>query len=809
MLKNYLKIALRNLSRHKGYSFINVFGLATGVACFVLILLFVRDELSYDRYHEKADRIYRTVELIPGAEESSSNPFPVGETLVSDYPHLVESSVRFFNMQAPTLSLSYETADGVKQTFNEPRFFFADSTVFQVFDFELVRGNPEAALMDPMSIVMTESMAEKYFGQADPIGRTIQFEGQHDFRITGILADVPRNSHFQFDFLASFSSLRQIYQNPQILEGWYWNPAWTYVLLRQDVLPATLEAQFPDFVEKYFPQQIKDITELYLQPITDIHLHSRLDFEIAPNSSIAYVYIFSVIAGFILLIACINFVNLTTARSAKRAREVGMRKVLGAYRMQLVKQFLGESVLLTLIAVLVALPLVWLLLPVLNDVSGKSLGLDLATAGWILGGLAAVGLFVGLVSGLYPAFFLSAFQPAESLKGSPLTASGGSSSGRFRQALVVTQFALSIVLIAGTFVAQDQLAFLRNARLGFDKEQVVMVNMLRSSIPTRYPEFKDALLQHRNVHVVSISEDAIGNKYQSTNITVPGIDDPIQVPRLMVHDDIIEAFGIEMAAGRGYSEDFETDLTEAIIVNEAFVQRVGLGSAEEAVGQILGSEFGPQVTIIGVTKDFHYASLHNAVGPFVLQHVGDNPGGIAFFGRYLAIRIGPDNLEETLGFLEEQWAAFEPNRPVEYFFLDDNLDEMYRAEAALGDVASAFSILAILVACLGLFGLASFIAEQRTKEIGVRKVLGASVSGLVVLFSRGFVGLVGIAVLIAWPVAYFALQAWLSAFAYQTSVGFAPLLVAGLLALAIAWLTVSYQSITAALADPVKSLKYE
>ena len=808
MFKNYLKIAVRNLKRHKGYSFINVFGLAIGAACFVLILLFVQDELSYDRYHEKADRIYRAVELIEGAEESSSQPFPVGETVAIDYPHLVESTVRFFNMQAPTLSLSYEAPDGAKQTFNESRFFFVDSTVFDVFDFDLIRGNPETALIDPMSIVLTESMAEKYFGDVDPIGRTIQFEGSHDLRVTGVMADVPRNSHFRFDFLASFSSLRQILPNTQILEGWYWNPAWTYILLREDVQPATLEAQFPDFVQKYFGQQIKDMTVLYLQPLTDIHLHSRLDYEIESNSSIAYVYIFSVIAFFILLIACINFINLTTARSAKRAREVGMRKVLGAYRLQLVKQFLGESVLLSVVAVLVALPLVWLLLPVLNDVSGKSLALDLTTAGWILGGLTAIGLFVGLVSGLYPAFFLSAFEPVETLKGSTLSA-GGTSSGRFRQVLVVTQFALSIILIAGTIVAHQQLGFLRNARLGFDKEQVVMVNMLRSSIAPRYAELKDALLQHRNVLEVSISEDALGNKYQSSSWIPEGFDDPIQVPRMMVHDDVIDVFDIEMAAGRGYSSDFETDATEAAVVNEAFVRRVGWGSAEEALGRALTTEIGAAVRVIGVTKDFHYASLHNPVGPFVLQHVGNNPGAIAFFGRYLAVRIAPDNLEETLRYIEDQWAAFEPNRPVEYFFLDDNLEDMYRAEAALGEVATAFSLLAILVACLGLFGLASFIAEQKTKEIGIRKVMGASVSGLIVLFSRGFVGLVFIAALIAWPVAYFALDAWLSAFAYQTSVGFVPLLVAALLALGIAWLTVSYQSVSAALADPVKSLRYE
>jgi putative ABC transport system permease protein len=808
MLKNYFKIALRNLKRHKGYSFINVFGLALGVACFVLIVLYVQDERSYDRYHENADRVFRVVELLEGAEESSSQPFPVGETLVADFPHLVESSVRFFNMQAPTLTLSYEPPTGEKLTFNEQRFFFTDSTVFEVFDFELVRGNPATALAEPNTLVMTEAMAQKYFGDSDPIGQVVLFEGTNELVVTGILAEVPANSHFRFDFLSSFESLDQILPQPQVLQGWYWNPAWTYVLLAEGVLPATLEAQFPGFVQKYFPQVIKDIAVLYVQPLTDIHLHSRLDFEIEHNSDVAYVYIFSVIAIFILLIACINFVNLTTARSANRAREVGMRKALGAHRLQLVKQFLGESVLLSLFSVLVSLPLIWLLLPVLNNVSGKTLVFDLFSNGLILTSLLGVGLMVGLISGIYPAFFLSSYRPVESLKGSSLMARGNA-SGLLRQGLVVTQFTVSIMLIAGTIVAHNQLSYLRNAKLGFDKDQVVMVNMLRSSLPNRYPEFKSALLSHRNVRVVSISEDALGNKYQSATYLPEGFDEAQQFSRLMVHDDVIEAFDIEMAAGRGYSDEFATDATEAVIINEAMVRRLEWGSPEAALGKTFDLGQNVEWKVIGVTKDFHYASLHQEVGPFILQHVGNNPGGLSFFGRYLAIRIGPDDVQETMAFIEDTWRAFESDRTIEYFFLDEDLDQMYRAEATLGQVATAFSLLAILVACLGLFGLASFTAEQRTKEIGVRKILGASVSGLVFLFSNGFVKLVGLAALIAWPISYFALDRWIQAFAYQTTVGIVPLLVAGVLALAIAWLTVSYQSIKTAMADPVESLRYE
>lgn len=576
MLRNYLTTALRVLRAQLGYAAFNLLGLAVGLAACLLIVLFVREELSYDRYHIQSDRIYRLVEVIEGAEESSSVPFPTGPALQAEFPHLVEHAVRFFNFQAPTLALAYEPPEGTRRQFNEPRLFFADSTVFEVFDFPLQRGDPRQVLAEPNTIVVTEALARKYFGGADPIGKVLQFEGKHDLRVTGLLGDVPDPSHFQFDALISFDSLIPI--NGGIPASWYWNPCWTYVLLPKDVSPDALEAQFPDFVAAHFPDAIVDKTSMYLQPLTDIHLHSHLDFEIEANSSIAYVYIFSVIAGFILLIAGINFMNLATARSARRAREVGIRKAVGAERRQLMGQFLGESVLFSLMALVLAVPLAQALLPVMNDIAETSLTLDLTDIG-LVGGLLAVAVAVGLGAGLYPALLLSAFNPVQVLKDSlPIGVRGNSVT--LRRVLVVVQFALSIVLIVGAIVAFQQLRFLQNARLGFDQEQVVMVPMLRSGLPYRYPAVKEKLMEHRSIRAVTIAEDVLGSKYQTGTYRPEGMTDPQQYLRMFVHDDFVDVMGIELLAGRPFSRerDYGTEPSKsAVLINEAMVKHLDWG----------------------------------------------------------------------------------------------------------------------------------------------------------------------------------------------------------------------------------------
>ncbi len=801
MFKNYFIIAVRNLIRQKGYSLINALGLSLGVTCFILILLFIQDELSHDRYHKKAGRIYRLTEVIAPAEHSSSQPFSVAPTLANDYPAMIEHAVRFFNMQAPTLTLD----NGPELRFNERRFFFVDSTVFEVFTFPFIKGDPKTALHAPYSVVITEAMAKKYFGGVDAMGKTLRFEGQHDLKVTGIIAPVPENSHFKFDFLASFSTITGM-QNGVKPEGWNWNPCWTYLLLTQGTSPEALAAKLPGFVKTYFPDNIRDRVSLHLQALADIHLYSHLDFEIEPNSNIAYVYIFSVIAGFVLLIACINFMNLATARSARRAREVGMRKVLGAERAQLIRQFLGESFLMSLLAVALALPLVDLSLPVLNAFLDKAIAFDLLGNRVLLLSLIGVVVLVGFVAGVYPAFVLSAFRPIQVLKGK-FNLTGFDWTAVMRKGLVVAQFAISIILIIGTLFAYNQLRYLQRAHLGFDKEQVVMINILRANLAARYDEIKNLLLQNSQVLRVTTSEEVLGSKYQTNPFKPQGFTENQQFQRLMVGYDFVETFNLELAAGRSFSKEYSTDDSLAVMINEAMVRHLNWGSPQEALGKGFTGRRRTQV-VIGVLKDFHYASLHNPIGPFVLD-VADTESGHNFFDRYLAVRIASENYQETLADLQQTWAEFLPNRPFEYFFMDDELGKLYRAEENLGRVAGTFSAFAIFVAAIGLLGMASFAAEARTKEIGIRKILGASVSSIFINLSKDFLTLVAIGMLLAWPIAYFLMSRWLADFAYRTEIGVLPFLLAGLLALLIAWAAVSYQAIRAALANPVEALRYE
>lgn len=810
MFKNYLTIARRNLWRHKTYTFINVIGLSVGIACCVLIVLYVQDERSYDRYHSNAEQIYRIVENIGDTEEAASVPFPVGHTLVADYPAIVKQATRFYNMQAPALTLTYLAENRPPRSFNERRFFFTDASVFEVFDFTFLQGDPGTALQAPNTIALTETAAQKYFDTENPIGKTLLFEGEHTLTVTALLADVPTNSHFTFDMLASFGTLESVYADtPHLLEGWAWNPVWTYLLLHEHVSPETLEAQFPGFVDQYFHPAIKDIISLYLQPLTDIHLHSRLDFEIAPNSDIAYVYIFSAIAVFILLIACINFMNLATARSVKRAQEVGVRKALGAHRFQLMKQFLGESLLTTTLAALVALPLMYYLLPILNTIADKSLSVGWATHSWLFLLLAGIVLIVGLLSGLYPALFLSGFQPTQVLKQN-VRLGHASLAVWLRKGLVITQFAISIALLVGTAIVYQHLSFLRDARLGFDEAQVLMVTLPHSGFLDHFATLKNEWMAHNQVQSVTISQNILGSNHDSCPLRPEGYDEMQQIKCTRVHDDFVSTFGMHLLAGRDFSVDFPSDVGGALILNESAVRMLGWGDPEDAIGKpFINTQGNPWGTVVGVTRDYHFASLHHSIDPFIALRLSSNPLTLSLFSRYLAVRIGTEDVPNTLAHLEAQWQTLMPNAPFDFVFLDQDLEQLYRSEETLGQTASAFSLLAVLIACLGLFGLASFMAEQRTREIGIRKVLGASTSSVVRLLSKEFVYLVLFAMLVGWPIAYIALEWWLRQFAFRPEVPLEPFLLAGLLALFIALATVSVQAIKTARTNPVQSLRHE
>lgn len=801
MFRNYFTVAYRNFTKENLYSFINVIGLATGIACSLLIFLYVSDELSYDRYHPQAEHVYRVNEFFEAedgsGERSSSIPFPMGEALMVDYPNMVKETVRFFDFQAPTLTVAYEPAD---KQFNERNFYFVDSTYHKIFDLQLIKGNPASALNNPNSVIITERIAKKYFQDEEPMGKMLRFQGQTDLLITGVMKDMPLNSHFQADFLASFSTLRSFFGG-RLPTGWYWNPCWTYVLLDDNINPADLEAKFPEFVQKHLPAFVKDDVYLKLQALTDIHLKSHLQFEMEPNSSEANIYLFSGVAIFVLMIACINFMNLSTARSMNRAKEVGMRKAIGGQKHQLVTQFLLESVLMSMLAVIVAIAFVYLSLFWFNNFADKSLSLNLGDP-VIISGLLVMGVGVGLVSGIYPAMVLTSYNPVKALKAKREQSKGLS----FRKVLVVVQFSISIILIICTGVAIRQLNFLQNEDVGFRKDHVIMIPVIGTPIAPKYQSFVDEALTHKNIHSISAVEEIVGAKHQGGNYQFEGMEDSRLFSRLNVRHDFLKTFDIPLLAGRDYSRDVHSDDSLALVVNEKLVKAFGW-TAEQAIGKTYNvGRFRGQ--IIGVTKDFNFSSKHEAISPLVL-HLNTNPGAFNLFIKYMAVKISPENTSESIATVEKIWKEILPDRPFEYFFLDNELTNLYKAESNLSKVAGTFSILAIVVACLGLFGLASFNAEQRKKEIGIRKVLGSSVQQIILLIFSDYSKLLMAAILIACPVAYFAMDRWLSTFAYRIDI---PLLLFGfasVVTVIIALLTVSYKSISVARSNPVDSLKYE
>jgi putative ABC transport system permease protein len=785
MIKNYIKIALRNLTRHKGYSLINITGLAIGMACCILILLWVQDELRFDRFHKNADNICRVIQDIKFSDHSTTwaiTQGPLGPSLKEDFPEIVN----FTRVTGRRFRLNHGD-----QSFDEV-LGMADGSIFEMFTFPLIEGDPQTALSDPHSIVLTEEMAKKYFGDEHPIGKILKADDQYDFLVTGIMEEFPLNSHFRYDFLIPFIFGREL---KYTVDNWRNSQFSTYVQVQEGISYQEVVQKISGYL--YEKPTIEKDAKLNLQPLERIHLYSNYEFD-RPHGDITYVTIFSLIAFFILLIACINFMNLTTARSANRAREVGMRKVAGAYRRDLVRQFFGESILLAFIALIFAVGIVVLLLPVFNDLAAKELSFGISGNVHALLVLVGIALLTGIIAGSYPALFLSAFQPAIVLKG---TLHSGTRGSIFRKVLVVLQFSLTILLIVCTTIVYNQMNFMRNRKLGYHKEYLVYA-ALRGDMRQQFDAVKEELLKNPNILDVTSSGNTPTYGYNFSNSLWrwegQDPDEEILIRASFIDYNYFETFGMEIIEGRSYSKEFSTDPTEALIVNEEAVKVMGM---ESPLGKQLGIGDN-QAKIIGVVKNYHFRSLKQEIEPLILIL---NPQNCwALFAR-----LNSEDVSKTIGHMEKIWGQFAPGYPFNYRFMDEAIDNLYRSEQQIGTLFGYFSILAIFISCLGLFGLASFMAEQRTKEIGIRKVLGATVSNILLLLSKEFAKWVLIANLIAWPVAYYAMNRWLQGYAYRINIALWSFILAAVLALAIALFTVSYQAVRAATANPADALRYE
>lgn len=808
MLRNYLKIALRSLKRQKGYSFINILGLSVGLACCILLTLWVLDELDYDTYNTKADRIYRVTTTLKNAGNEHTDPGSgamAGPTFMRDYPD-VEAMVRL-RQRGSTIVKRGNTV------FKEPLFVFADSSFFDVFTVDVLQGDPRTALTQPMCIAISESTARKYFGSQNPIGEPLFF-GEYPFKVTAVFKEIPQNSHFHFNIIASLGTLTE-----SINKYWLETNFYTYLLLKKGVNPDALAAKInqsvPSYISPELPEAFGVSYEEYvkkgngvkfgLQPLLDIHLKSNSGHEIEPNGDILYVYIFSASAILILVLACINFMNLSIARSSTRAKEVGIRKVSGSGRQQLLVQFLSESVMLTCLSLVVSVILVLIVLPFFNTLSSKQINFSLLENWTIVPALLGFVLLIGILTGLYPALFLSSFVPVQVLKGK---FSLDGKTNWFRSGLVVFQFSISIILIIGTVVISKQLNYIKQKRTGYDKEQVVVLHDTHQ-LGNKVKLFKQEMLNTKNVTHATVSgflpaghTDNVSTVCFAGNSINP--NGGVSVEIYTVDHDYIATLGMRIVNGRGFSEKFITD-SSAVVINQTAAKELGYRDPLGKTIATYGQGPGEVVTyrIIGVVEDFHFKSMHEKISPLCMR-LGQAP----HFNN-ISFKVAGADVQGFVRTLQERWKVFAPGQPFEYSFLDERFEQTYRVEERVGQVFSLFSTLAIFIGCLGLMGLASFTAQQRTKEIGIRKVLGASVGGILFLLSRDFLKLIFIAFLIAAPVSYYGASRWLADFAYRTEISWWIFIAAGLLATTVALLVVAVQTLKVALTNPTKSLRSE
>ena len=822
MLKNYIIVTIRHLFKYKIYTLMNVSGLAIGMASFILMLCFVQHELSYDRFYPNSDRIYRVIRETrsTGADQAhyeANTSGALADALMRDFPEVQRAT----RMGRHEIMLRY------KDKFFQQKFDLVDASFFDIFQIPFLKGNPQTALQEPYTIVLTEKMARKYFGDENPMGKILTVDGRFwhgEFKVTGILRDLPTNTSLQIDFLHSTVGDSYIQDKWTRWEDVQNRMFVTYILLHPNAKSADLERKLPDLINRYIGPQVRATTTYHLQSLNRVHLYSNVDYAIETEENIRQaivnrghgiqgdirqVYMFACAGVAVLAIACINFMSLSTARSTNRAREVGMRKVVGAHRQQLIHQFLNESILIAFFALPLAVMIGKAALPFLNTFLNRDLNLNILNDWTLLLGLIAVTLFVGLLSGSYPALFLSKFHPIEVLKGT------GKMRGRetsLRKGLVVIQFAISILLIVATIMVSRQLVYIKTKKLGFNKEHIVVLPIFithrgartdpNERLASRYNVVKQVFLEHPNVLKATAYNFPFG---MGTNrlrlIRAEGIQDrEIHMAFQQADEDYLDTFEIELLSGRNFSTEMSSDFTEAILLNESAVKYLGWKKSLDKQIEVV---FLPRKgRVIGIIKNYHHQSLRETIGPMgIYMRTG--------FYSYLALKIQSKNILKTIEFLDKTWQRFVPNRPFTFWFMDDQLNTMYQKEVRLGQVLHAFTILAIFIACLGLFALSAYTAEQRTKEIGIRKVLGATVLNIVLLLSKDFVKLILIANLIVWPVAYYAAQRWLENFAYRIDFGIGVFLLSGVLMLMIALCTVSYQAIRVAVSNPVDTLRDE
>ena len=789
MLKNLIKTAIRHIIKHFGYSILNILGLTLGITSALFLIIYVSDEVSYDRYNVKADRIYRVSSNIKEPDDQfiwTVAQIPFGPQVVHDYPE-VQSFVRFINM--PRSLFKYEDKE-----FNEERFYFVDSTLFDIFTYKVLKGEVKSALLEPKKIILTEKIANKYFGKEDPIGKTLK-TGTDAYEVTGVIEDVPTNSHFRFDGVASRNNL------PKQLGTWGNFGVFTYLLFPEHFDVKTFETKMQGMYDTYMKPIFggMHITITYiLEPITRIHLYSTKSGEPEPTGSITYVYIFGIVAIFLVLIAAMNYMNLATARSTRRAREVGLRKVVGSRRSPLIFQFLSESMVFTLISLLISIILIIVLLPKFNELAGKSFNLHILYTPVVLLSLLAVVIIVGIFGGSYPAFFLSRFSPVTVLKG---VITQGSAGSLFRKILVIIQFTVSVVMIICTLIVFKQLNYLKTMDQGFDQKNVVGLE-LNGPMIRKYPVLKLSLRDNQNIKYVTSTNSPVGEGSGKLIFQVETDQGMAQkgINFTIVDHDFVETMGIKMVSGRDFQQDMPSDTLTAVVVNETFVRRMGW---KEPIGKKVeaGNANQLRARVIGVMKDYHQTGMYNNIESLLLAYRPLN--------NVIYIKLSGNETKATLAFIESKWKEIFPDQPFTYTYLSERFNRQFEADEKRGLIFTIFTILAILIACLGLFGLASYMVEQRTKEIGIRKVFGANENTILGLISKDFLLLVSIGIIIAVPVAYYFMNKWLENYVYRMKIGIPLLITAALLTIVITFITISYKAYQAAVMNPAQALKTE